>query len=164
VEEKRRWIDAELERLETTMINPTPDARRSCERAGISAPSAPTSLATLLRRPDVDYRALSKLGVAFADVPSDWRETVESEIKYRGYLKRESVRVAETARWEEAAIPASIAFDAITGLSREVREKLVQIRPTSVAQAQRIPGMTPAALNLLLVHVRRASNGPLLGA
>jgi tRNA uridine 5-carboxymethylaminomethyl modification enzyme len=78
-------------------------------------------------------------------------------VKYSGYLLREARKVEESARWEDAEIPNTVVFESITGLSRETREKLARVRPRSVAQAQRIPGMTPAAMNLLLVHLRRAA-------
>jgi tRNA uridine 5-carboxymethylaminomethyl modification enzyme len=80
---------------------------------------------------------------------------VEVDIKYAGYVKRQHDAVRRASRMEEARIPASFDYDAILGLSREAREKLLALRPLSLGQASRIAGMTPAAVSLLSVHLRR---------
>jgi tRNA uridine 5-carboxymethylaminomethyl modification enzyme len=157
VQIKSSAVTTEVERLEKTVVNPSTEVRAVCERAGIASPTMPTSLATFLRRAEVTYSSLQPLDPRRPTVPLDAWETIESEVKYGGYLKREARRVEELARWEDARIPPTLDLGTIRGLSRELSEKLVQVRPRTIAQAQRIPGFTPAALNLLLTQLRRAS-------
>jgi tRNA uridine 5-carboxymethylaminomethyl modification enzyme len=142
-------------RIEETMVNPSESIRLACETMQTAPLTAPASLATLLRRPDLDYASLAPLDPAHPKLSAETQETVESEVKYAGYLRREAKRADEAAQWESTLIPASVEFSTLQGLSREVREKLIRVRPRTVGQARRIPGMTPAALNLLLVHVKR---------
>jgi tRNA uridine 5-carboxymethylaminomethyl modification enzyme len=110
----------------------------------------------LLRRPELDYATLMQVpglgpGVADAKVA----EQVEIETKYAGYLGRQREEIARARRHETTAIPAAFDYAQVSGLSAEVRQKLERVRPETVGQAQRIPGMTPAAISLLLVHLER---------
>ncbi len=111
----------------------------------------------LLRRPEIDYAALMRLpelgpGVDDAIVI----EQIEIETKYAGYLDRQREEIARQRRHESAAIPDAFDFEVVRGLSTEVLQKLQRVRPQTVGQAQRIPGVTPAAISLLLVHLERA--------
>jgi len=111
----------------------------------------------LLRRPELGYADLMRVpaigpGVEQADVA----EQVEIEAKYSGYLDRQRVEIERQQRQETTAIDESFDYAQVRGLSAELAQKLVQVRPLTVGQAQRIPGMTPAAISLLLVHLERA--------
>ena len=111
----------------------------------------------LLKRPEFDYAKLMRLpslapGVAEADVA----EQVEIGMRYSGYLERQREEIARQQRNEATAIPDEFDFAGVHGLSAEVAQKLARVRPQTVGQAQRIPGMTPAAISLLLVHLTRA--------
>ncbi|MFL6586696.1 MAG: tRNA uridine-5-carboxymethylaminomethyl(34) synthesis enzyme MnmG [Luteimonas sp.] len=111
----------------------------------------------LLRRPELGYADLMRVpaigpGVEAADVA----EQVEIEAKYSGYLDRQRVEIERQQRQETTAIAESFDYAQVRGLSAELAQKLVQVRPLTVGQAQRIPGMTPAAISLLLVHLERA--------
>jgi tRNA uridine 5-carboxymethylaminomethyl modification enzyme len=111
----------------------------------------------LLRRPELDYARLMTVpslgpGVEDAKVA----EQVEIEAKYSGYLDRQREEIVRQQRNEGTTIPDGFDYAAVSGLSAEVRQKLERVRPQTVGQAQRIPGMTPAAVSLLLVHLARA--------
>ena len=110
----------------------------------------------LLRRPELDYATLMQvpeLGPGVEDPKV--AEQVEIETKYAGYLNRQRDEIARQQRNEATEIPASFDYAQVRGLSAEVQQKLERVRPQTVGQAQRIPGMTPAAMSLLLVHIER---------
>ena len=112
----------------------------------------------LLKRPELDYATLTSLpslGPAVEDPAV--AEQVEIAVKYAGYLDRQNDEIARQRRHETTAIPADFDFGLVRGLSLEVTGKLEQVRPQTIGQAQRIPGMTPAAISLLLVHLARGS-------
>jgi len=112
--------------------------------------------AELLRRPEVDYARLVDApglgpGVAAADVA----DQVQIEAKYAGYVQQQHDQIERDRAREDQPLPADIDYDRVAGLSNEVREKLAAHRPATIGQAGRIPGVTPAAISLLLVHLRR---------
>jgi tRNA uridine 5-carboxymethylaminomethyl modification enzyme len=114
------------------------------------------SLHDLLRRPNVRYEQLVPL---LGSTPADPEvaEQVEIEAKYAGYIERQKDEVARQAAQESTAIPADMDYASVRGLSREVQQRLEQHRPETVGQASRIQGITPAAIALLLVHLKRRS-------
>lgn len=115
-------------------------------------------LLTLLRRPAVTLGTLAGLpGMPLFDPIA--AEQVEIEVKYEGYIRRQDEEIAKVRRHASIALPADFSYDAVDGLSHELRQKLNAARPETLARAARIPGMTPAALSLLLVHARRLA-GP----
>ncbi|MDN5836204.1 MAG: tRNA uridine-5-carboxymethylaminomethyl(34) synthesis enzyme MnmG, partial [Nitrosospira sp.] len=114
------------------------------------------SLHELLRRPDVSYANLMTLPGAGEGVADPLvAEQVEIQAKYYGYIERQKDEVARNAHYEEARLPQDLDYADVLGLSSEVRQKLNQYKPETAGQAARIPGMTPAAISLLLVHVKR---------
>ena len=119
--------------------------------------SRETRALDLIRRPELDYAALMRVpalgpGVDDAQVA----EQVEIGVKYAGYVERQREEIDRQRRHEDTAIPAGFEYAAVRGLSAEVRQKLEQVQPSSLGQAQRIAGMTPAAISLLLVHLERS--------
>jgi len=119
--------------------------------------SRETSALDLLKRPELDYAklmAVPSLGPSVED--RDVAEQVEIGVKYAGYLDRQREEIARQQRHETTPIPEGFDYGAVRGLSAEVQQKLERVRPQTVGQAQRIPGMTPAAISLLLVHLTRA--------
>ena len=116
------------------------------------------SLFDLLRRPDVTYQALLPWG-ATANEDVEVREQVEIAAKYAGYIERQRDEVQRQRAQEDLRIPADMDYASVRGLSREVQQKLMQHRPETVGQASRIQGMTPAAISLLLVHLKRRGHG-----
>jgi tRNA uridine 5-carboxymethylaminomethyl modification enzyme len=158
---KRDAIEAETSRLRATWLNPRRvDQERMKELLGGTLESE-QSLSSILRRPEVSLRALRTLvdgadSPAFAD--AQVAEQVEIQTKYQGYIERQRVEVGRAAAQEGTVIPADFDFGSIRSLSSEVRQKLMAARPTTVGQASRISGVTPAAISLLLVNLKRSRN------
>jgi tRNA uridine 5-carboxymethylaminomethyl modification enzyme len=115
------------------------------------------SLFELLRRPDIRYAALVPWG-APAVVDAEASEQVEIGAKYAGYIERQRDEVQRQLAQEGLRIPDDMDYDAVRGLSREVQQKLAQQRPETLGQASRIQGVTPAAISLLLVHLKRRAH------
>ena len=154
---KREAIEAETARLGAIWAAPNnPLGAALAEHIKVEV-SRETSGLDLLRRPELDYPTLMRvpgLGPGLADAKA--AEQVAIETKYSGYLGRQRDEIARHRRNEATAIPEGFDFAAVHGLSSEVRQKLERVRPQTMGQAQRIPGMTPAAVSLLLVHLERA--------
>jgi tRNA uridine 5-carboxymethylaminomethyl modification enzyme len=151
---KREAIAAERQRLETTRIHPgTPggDAANSHLRQPMNRDQ---TLAELLRRPEINYRHVVDMAEGHADDPAV-ADQVEIEIKYEGYISRQADEIERLRRNENTRLPDDIDFDAIGGLSNEIRQKLKEVRPETVAQASRIQGVTPAAISQVLVHLKK---------
>lgn len=156
VEAKALAVRAEIERLERTMLYPRRDVNEMLRSLGTAEIVNPTSLAQLLRRPEVTHEVIAALAPPPQSLSADVAAQVEIDIKYSGYVRRQEELVERLRKMDETPIPADLDFEAIPGLSREVREKLSRIRPRSLGQAARVPGLTPAALALLSVHLKRA--------
>jgi tRNA uridine 5-carboxymethylaminomethyl modification enzyme len=129
-----------------------------------SAPiDEPTSAARLLARPEIsieDVLELCPYGDGTGALPADVREHVEIEVKYRGYIDRAQEHIERLAALEEAELPAWLDYTEIRGLSTEARQKLGRTRPRTVGQAGRVPGVTPADLGVLMIHLKAHSRAP----
>jgi tRNA uridine 5-carboxymethylaminomethyl modification enzyme len=161
---KRDAIALELERLKSTWVNPRVLANDEAVRVLGQPIEREYTLTDLLRRPDVNYRSLLTLrnveGAPFgapASADPVVAEQVEIAVKYAGYIARQQEEVARHEAHETTRLPPDLDYDAVRGLSIEVRQKLKQQRPETVGQASRISGVTPAAISLLLVHLKRLS-------
>jgi tRNA uridine 5-carboxymethylaminomethyl modification enzyme len=154
--QKQAAIAETIERLQTTTIAPSAEINAALAAAASAPLKLPTTLAQVLRRPEMNFAGVWALG-QFDNEPlaADVIAQVETTLKYEGYLKRQEEGVRRFSRMEQASIPGDFDYAAIGGLSREVREKLATIRPQSLGQASRIPGITPAALSLLSIHLKR---------
>lgn len=159
--EKRESVEKEMQRLRSTWVNPrmlTADAAESALGKEIAREYL---LSDLLKRPNVSYQDL--MGMKFIEQvemppglpPGESAEQVEIQIKYEGYIVRQQEEIDRQHAYESQVIPESIDFDGVTSLSFEVRQKLRTHRPETVGQASRISGMTPAAISLLLIHLKR---------
>ena len=151
---KREAIAAERQRLETTRIHPGTsggDAANSHLRQPMNRDQ---TLAELLRRPEINYRHIADMAEGQADDPAV-ADQVEIEIKYEGYISRQADEIERLRRNENTRLPDDIDFDAIGGLSNEIKQKLKEVRPETVAQASRIQGVTPAAISQVLVHLKK---------
>jgi tRNA uridine 5-carboxymethylaminomethyl modification enzyme len=152
-------VQREIERLERTILPPSETVNEHLRSAGASAIRQPTSLAQLLRRPEVSYELILDLSTESrsggAEANRGLGAQVETAIKYAGYVKRQEDAVERFRRLESTRIPPEMDYCQLGGLSREAQEKLSRIRPASLGQAARIPGVTPAAISLLSIHVRR---------
>jgi len=153
---KRDAIAAERERLKSTWVNPRILAPHDAERVLGQRIEREHALFDLLKRPDVTYPVLMTLpGAGPAVDDAAVAEQVEIQAKYAGYIARQQDEVARTEEHESMALPADLDYRSVRGLSFEVQQKLNQHRPETVGQASRISGVTPAAISLLLVHLKR---------
>jgi len=155
---KRQLVEAEIKRLKDTRMGP--DALTKEEALTLlKAPlNKDTSLYELLRRPEVTYDSLTNLAIAGEKLSdSVAAEQVEIQTKYAGYIKRQMEEIEKHKRYENKAIPEDFDYLAINALSSEVREKLQKAKPQTVGQASRVPGVTPAAISLLLVFLKSQS-------
>jgi len=155
-ERKREAVARELERLKSTWINPRLLPQIDAERVLGKGIEREYALTDLLRRPDVSYASLMSLpGTGEAVVDPVVAEQVEIQIKYDGYIARQHDEVLRREQYEATALPRDLDYRAVRGLSKEVQQKLNQHRPETLGQASRISGLTPAAISLLLVHLKR---------
>tara|TARA_R110001599_G_scaffold8651_15_gene42183 strand:- start:2961 stop:4859 length:1899 start_codon:yes stop_codon:yes gene_type:complete len=151
---KRDAIASETQRLATTWLHPG-TAEAAVLEPKLKAPlSREYCLADLLKRPGIGYADIASLkGQALEDEQA--AEQVEIQAKYAGYIDRQQDEIARLRRYEETPLPASLDYQAVDGLSHEVRQKLTDARPETLARAGRIPGVTPAAVSLLLIYLKK---------
>jgi len=155
---KRDAIAAEQARLKSISVNPRGLEASEAERVLGQAIEREYTLFDLLKRPAVTYRALATLpGAGPAVDDGAVAEQVEIQAKYAGYIARQIDEVARSEAYESLAVPSDLDYRAVRGLSIEVQQKLAEHRPETVGQASRIAGVTPAAISLLLVHLKRRS-------
>ena len=153
-EAKREGIAREEQRLKSTWIHPgTPAGDAVVQRFGTPLAHEYTLL-SLLARPEIDYAGLLELSGA-NEVDPQVAEQVEIRTKYAGYIERQQEEIARLRASEAVRLPADIDYTAIPGLSREIQQKLSLSRPETLGQAGRIPGVTPAAISLLLIHLKK---------
>jgi tRNA uridine 5-carboxymethylaminomethyl modification enzyme len=151
---KRDAIAREQERLKSTWVNPQSLPAEVAERVLGKPIEREYSLMDLLKRPGVSYASLSGLaGAPAADAAV--AEQVEIQAKYQGYVARQHEEIARHKRCETLALPRDLDYCSVRGLSIEVQQKLNYHRPETVGQASRVSGVTPAAITLLLVHLKR---------
>ena len=160
-EAKQSAIEAELGRLRATMINPKVLGVSQLAEALPGVGLEREVLAVdLLKRPEVDYQGLIKLMPGEAPQDAAVRQQVEIQVKYAGYIARQADEVARYEAHESALIPEDLDFQAVAGLSFEVRQKLSKARPQTLGQASRVSGVTPAAISLLWIHLKRLRARP----
>jgi tRNA uridine 5-carboxymethylaminomethyl modification enzyme len=153
---KRDAIAREQERLKSTWVGPKSVALEIAERVLGGPVEREYSLLDLLKRPEVSYASLAELsGDASAVVDAAVGAQVEIQAKYQGYVARQRVEIERHERYESMLLPAEMDYGEVRGLSVEVRQKLSLHRPETIGQASRISGITPAAISLLLVHLKR---------
>ncbi|MCL6557310.1 MAG: tRNA uridine-5-carboxymethylaminomethyl(34) synthesis enzyme MnmG [Firmicutes bacterium] len=152
-EKRRRLIREEVGRLRRTMVTMDEKVQAVLEKAGSARLQQATSLAVLLRRPEITYQHIKEIDPGVPDLPPDVEEEVEIEIKYDGYIKKQQAQVERFEKLEGRRIPDDIDYSDIKGLANEARQKLEQIRPRSIGQASRISGVNPADIAVLLVYL-----------
>ena len=155
-ERKREAVTREFERLKSSWVNPNVVAQHEYERVLGQTIEREYTLLDLLRRPNVTYAALMTLPQAGPSVVDPKvAEQVEIQCKYQGYIARQQDEITRQEAYETTRLPADLDYRRVHGLSIEVQQKLNQHRPETLGQAARISGMTPAAISLLLVHLKR---------
>ena len=151
---KQEAIEAHTTTLHSLFVHPgTPAAQAIGQRVG-KALAREYRVSDLLKRPELDHAALAALGI-LPDVAQDVAEQVEIDAKYAGYIDRQHDEIDRMKRYEDAGLASDLDYAYVDGLSNEVRQKLTAIRPGTLAQAGRIPGVTPAAVSLLLIHLKK---------
>ncbi|MGD0073808.1 MAG: tRNA uridine-5-carboxymethylaminomethyl(34) synthesis enzyme MnmG [Candidatus Binataceae bacterium] len=154
VRAKSERVAAERERIAAAVVPFSDEVNRRLSEAGSSAIAQSVRAIELLKRPEISYRAVLDLAGLEPALTVDQAAELEIEVKYDGYVKRQADAVERFKRLEETVIPAWLDYAAVPGLSTEVRERLVKVQPRSLGQAARMPGVTPAAISLLAVHIR----------
>ncbi|HWY24980.1 MAG TPA: FAD-dependent oxidoreductase, partial [Nevskia sp.] len=153
---KRDAIERERTRLEALRVKPAQLAAADfVEAFGAPQESSGASAYELLRRPEGSYPILERLGLAEPGIDPLVAEQVEIQNKYAGYIERQQAEIDRARKYEEAPLPLDLDYAEVTGLSNEARQKLAAHRPETVAQAGRISGITPAAVSVLLVHLKK---------
>ena len=151
---KERMIEEEQKRVEHTNIGTSANVRQVLEKYGSTPLNSGTTLAELIRRPELSYEKLEEIDVNRPDLPHDVIEQVDINIKYDGYIKRQMRQVEQFKKLENKKIPENINYDEIQSLRIEAKQKLNQIRPASIGQASRISGVSPADISVLLVYLK----------
>lgn len=153
--DKRDAMTREQTRLEKTFIQAGSAEAKALETVLAKPLSREYSIAELLKRPELDYGIIESVAPADSAVPEAVAEQVTIQLKYAGYIDRQQQDIDRVQRHEAMSIPADLDFMSVDGLSNEIRQKLSESRPSNLARASRIPGVTPAALSLLLVHLKK---------
>lgn len=133
----------------------SPSDKEAIAKLGLADLKNGLSLVQILRRPDIHIEDLVFCDDCLGDIPENVRDQLQIEIKYEGYIARQHEMVERFRRSEQVGIPSDMDYSSIEGLSIEVREKLQKVRPQNLGQAARIPGVTPAAVAILSVLLRR---------
>ena len=155
-QKKREAIEQEQQRLRHYCLRPMDLDPLEAKKQFGQPLSREYRLDELLRRPEVTYQglmALPNVGPGVSDKAV--AEQVQVQIKYQGYIERQHAEIAKRGRHEKMVLPLDLDYAQVKGLSNEVRQKLTQQRPSSLGQASRIPGMTPAAISILLIHLKK---------
>lgn len=152
---KKEAIERLTEKVSRRSVNPTQENNDRLRAMGTSPVKRATSLREILKRPEVSFLDLLQSYGDLSDFDRETRDQVEIQIKYEGYLMRQREQIERFKRLENLRIPEDMDFQSITGLSTEVREKLCKLRPISIGQASRISGVTPAAISILIVNLKK---------
>jgi tRNA uridine 5-carboxymethylaminomethyl modification enzyme len=155
LQEKKRLMQEEEARLAGRRLYPSPGVNAALISRGSAALKEPTPFLNLVKRPHLDLATLYRLAGEEPPVPVEVVEQLEIRHKYEGYIRRQEESAQKFAQAEGRRIPPDFDYDGVPGLSLEVREKLKTVRPQSLGQAARISGLTPAALTILLVYLKR---------
>ncbi|MGY8823990.1 MAG: tRNA uridine-5-carboxymethylaminomethyl(34) synthesis enzyme MnmG [Candidatus Latescibacterota bacterium] len=161
---KRKAVSAELERLAQVRLRPSEKTNEVFAAAGTSLLKESMSLMEILRRPELNYRHIMELSPPEHPLSADAAEHVEAEVKYEGYIKRQSTQVDKLKRLESMNIPPDFDFsDPVLNLSNEARQKLNDIRPQTLGQASRVSGVSPADVSSIMVLLHARGSQPPVG-
>jgi tRNA uridine 5-carboxymethylaminomethyl modification enzyme len=155
LKEKRRLIAEELNRLQRVRVKPSARLTRFLQTRGSTPIETSTTLNHLLRRPELTYADVVSIESRPSLLPPNAQRQVEIQCKYDGYLQRQEAEVKKFKHLEGIDIPERFDYNQVPGLSNEVRQRLIEIQPSSLGQASRISGVTPAAISILMVFLKR---------
>jgi len=153
--EKKQKIDDELKRLRDLTVRPTDVVNEILDETGSTALREPMKAANLLKRPEVSYDQVARMIESDVELSSEVIEQVEIFTKYEGYIEKSMQQVERMKKMEDKKIPDNIDYDAISGLANEAKAELNKVRPLSIAQASRMPGVNPADVSILLVYIEQ---------
>lgn len=156
-EEKQEEIKKEIDRVAHVNIGTRPEVEELLERNGSQRIDNGTTLAELIRRPELSYEKLRAIDPDRPELPDAVREEVNIQIKYEGYIKRQQIQVHHFEKLEKRLIPDDINYNDVYGLRIEALQKLSAMRPRSIGQASRISGVSPADISVLLVYLEKTS-------
>ena len=154
--EKQEGITEEFKRLDKTWIQANTEQAKKIQQVAGKELSREYNLTELLRRPELNYQQLMDL-IDLPPAEQQVAEQVEVQIKYKGYIDRQLLEVERLKSNERVILPIDMDYSQLSGLSNEVKQKLTEVRPATLGQAARIPGITPAAVSLLLIHLKKKS-------
>ena len=152
---RRDAVHAELERLRSVKVDPTEHVQSALDGRGSSRITTRTSLKDLLRRPEVPYDLIREVSPPGTELDERNRESVEVHLKYEGYIDRQEAQVARFRDLEKKLIPEDLIYQTLPQLSHEAGEKLTRVKPRSLGQASRIPGVSPADISVLMITLRK---------
>ena len=155
LEEKRRLIDYEIERLTNIPVGANSKMQKFLEEHGSEPLKTGSNLAELIRRPELSYEVLAEIDVDRPDIPLDVIEQVNINIKYEGYIKRQLHQVEQFKKLEGKKLSPDFDYNEVQGLRKEATQKLNQYKPLSIGQASRISGVSPADISVLLVYMKQ---------
>ncbi len=153
--EKKSKIEKTHEMLRAVRLKPTKDTNEMLRMKDIETIKNPVTLEELLKKPGVTIDEVKRIAAGFDEIEEDIAYQVELNVKYRGYTDRQMDMVRKTKRLEDRRIPSDIQYKEVSGLSREVVERFTKVKPFTLGQASRIPGVTPASITALLVHFKK---------
>ena len=155
LQEKERMIQEEIERVEHTTVGGSAEVQSLLESQGSTLLKSGTTIAELIRRPELNYHVLAPIDKERPELPEDVCEQVEINIKYDGYIRRQMKQVEQFKKLEQKKIPEDIDYEDVGSLRIEARQKLESYRPISIGQASRISGVSPADISVLLVYMEQ---------
>ena len=153
LQKKERMIHEEIERVEHTTVGGSAEVQSLLESQGSTLLKSGTTIAELIRRPELNYKVLAPIDKERPELPEDVCEQVEINIKYDGYIRRQMKQVEQFKKLEQKKIPEDIDYEDVGSLRIEARQKLEAYRPVSIGQASRISGVSPADISVLLVYL-----------
>lgn len=155
--QKKTAIENALSRISSRRVNPTKENNEILQQCGSATLKKDSLLQEILKRPEIHFKNLFAFDRSLETIPLSIQEQVEIEVKYEGYLKRQMEQIQRFQKLEDVSFPEEFEFGSVIGLTIEVMEKLKKIKPHSLGQASRISGVTPAAISILMVNLKKQS-------
>ena len=153
--DKKIAIERALSQISDLRVNPTKKNNEILQQWGSASLKKDSSLQEILKRPEVHFKQLFAFDQSLESLPKPVRDQVEIQVKYNGYIKRQMDQIERFSKMEALSFPEEFDFNSVIGLSTEVMEKLKKIKPYSLGQASRISGVTPAALSILMINLKK---------
>ena len=153
---KEQQIQEEIERVENTYVGTSSNVNELLAEYGSTLLSGGSSLAELIRRPELNYKMLAEVDPKRPELPEDVQEQVNINIKYDGYIRRQLQQVAQFKKMESRKLDENFDYSTVGSLRREAVQKLNLYKPANIGQASRIAGVSPADISVLLVHLEQS--------